>query len=955
MKKILSISILIVFSCLFNLRNAAGQDIRGKITVGYQGWFACPGDGSPINAWWHWTGNWSQPPSPTNKGMVSWPEMSGYSTTFQTAFSNLGNGEPATVFSSYTQQTVDTHFAWMAMNGIHCAALQRFSPFGGEGPTRDSMAIKVKNASEAKGVKFYIMYDVTNWTNMQSQIKEDWTNKMSLLTSSPAYAREDNKPVVVIWGFGFSDNARPFTPEACQDVIDWFKAQGCYVGGGVPTHWRTQTEDSRPGFIDVYHSFDMISPWMVGRIGSAAGSDNFYTDINVPDVLDCNAHGIDYQPCVMPGDLQSGHRDNGEFMWRQFYNMIRAGSHAIYISMYDEYNESNQILPTSDSYLSTPTNYGFRTTSSEGIYISPDYYLRLTDEGGRMLAEEIPLSETNDIPLQSAPMWYRSSFEQGYDAQLTWGNSVAHSASVANISNAICDSTDSKAYVGKWSLQISGVDNSNAASYITFKAIDVAIDVTSNTNLTFITYPEDSLGRFVSVDLLLNDSTKLSDLAATDYNGISMQANVGRGEIQKWNKTTCNIGQWLNGKSIDKILITYDHADDKGTFTAYIDNISIYNGIPDTTDLLPSFPYNESPFNGEECDSVPLSLLWEAVDYDQTFKVYVSKNINIKETDLKATIDTVGLTIPISYKSTYYWRVDQESAAGKTMGPVWTFTTPEPFPPVYGPNPINGSTEKDTALTLKWNAAHLGQNFKVYLSDETPLTNLDLLSIQTDTFFVVTGLDFSKTYYWKIDQSGVNGITEGDVWSFSTKMFPQQASNPRPANNSTDRDTALTIYWDPGLHSESHELYFGTSPILTENDFVISQGRLSYKLSGLELGTTYYWRVDEVNTTGKTKGAVWKFTTILPSNVDEEKYNGFVPAVFPNPVSNGEITVDLGTRSQINYGTIAITSLQGQEILKQSFDTNNPLKLNLANLKSGVYLVTINTNYRVFTSKLVVK
>jgi hypothetical protein len=28
-------------------------DMVGKITVGYQGWFACPGDGAPINGWWH--------------------------------------------------------------------------------------------------------------------------------------------------------------------------------------------------------------------------------------------------------------------------------------------------------------------------------------------------------------------------------------------------------------------------------------------------------------------------------------------------------------------------------------------------------------------------------------------------------------------------------------------------------------------------------------------------------------------------------------------------------------------------------------------------------------------------------------------------------------------------------------------------------------------------------------
>ena len=36
-------------------------DVVGKVTVGYQGWFAAIGDGSPINAWWHWSANAGQP------------------------------------------------------------------------------------------------------------------------------------------------------------------------------------------------------------------------------------------------------------------------------------------------------------------------------------------------------------------------------------------------------------------------------------------------------------------------------------------------------------------------------------------------------------------------------------------------------------------------------------------------------------------------------------------------------------------------------------------------------------------------------------------------------------------------------------------------------------------------------------------------------------------------------
>src|SRR6266542_311943 len=60
-------------------------DVVGKITVGYQGWFAATGDGSPINAWWHWSQNWSQPPSPANNGTLrAWPDMRDYPRRYQT-------------------------------------------------------------------------------------------------------------------------------------------------------------------------------------------------------------------------------------------------------------------------------------------------------------------------------------------------------------------------------------------------------------------------------------------------------------------------------------------------------------------------------------------------------------------------------------------------------------------------------------------------------------------------------------------------------------------------------------------------------------------------------------------------------------------------------------------------------------------------------------------------------
>ena len=373
-------------------------DVVGKITVGYQGWFACPGDGAPIGGWWHWSRDRFQPPSPSNTTIVSWPDVRDYTHTYPTAYPNLGDGRAAALFSSYDQQTVDTHFAWMQTYGIDTAALQRFNPVGDEGPTRDAMAQKVRTAAEATGRKFYIMYDISGWANMQSEIKTDWSAKMSAHAASSAYARQNGKPVVCVWGFGFNDDNHNFTPAACLDVITWLKGQGCYVIGGVPTYWREGKNDSRAGYLDAYHALNAISPWMVGRTGDLDGLDWFYTNVNTADQADCNAHGIDYQPCVLPGDLSAGARRHGDFYWRSIYNMVRLGAQGLYVSMFDEFNEGNQIAKTAETAASVPAGTGIRALDEDGTACSADYYLRITTDGGKMLKGQIALTSVRPTP-----------------------------------------------------------------------------------------------------------------------------------------------------------------------------------------------------------------------------------------------------------------------------------------------------------------------------------------------------------------------------------------------------------------------------------------------------------------------------------------------------------------------------------------------------------------------------
>lgn len=70
--------------------------------------------------------------------------------------------------------------------------------------------------------------------------------------------------------------------------------------GGVSSHWRTLNGDSRtyPTWGDVYHSYDFICPWSVGRFDNNVCADAYKTSFIVPDMADVAISGRGYIPVV---------------------------------------------------------------------------------------------------------------------------------------------------------------------------------------------------------------------------------------------------------------------------------------------------------------------------------------------------------------------------------------------------------------------------------------------------------------------------------------------------------------------------------------------------------------------------------------------------------------------------------------------------------------------------------
>ena len=191
------------------------------------------------------------------------------------------------------------------------------------------------------------------------------------------------------------------------------------------------------------------------------------------------------------------------------------------------------------------------------------------------------------------------------------------------------------------------------------------------------------------------------------------------------------------------------------------------------------------------------------------------------------------------------------------------------------PSPADGEAYEGTFATLGWTVGYNAASHDVYVSDNPAdvensdpnafRANLDALTnyliVGVVGFPYPDGLVPGTTYYWRVDEIEADGTKhEGDIWSFTVP--PYTAWKPSPPNNSQFIDVDADLSWNAGWGAKLHTVYFGDNfEDVNSASGDTAQATLSYALDTLEMGTTYYWRVDESDGRQTYTGDVWSFTT----------------------------------------------------------------------------------------------
>ncbi len=327
----------------------------------------------------------------------------------------------------------------------------------------------------------------------------------------------------------------------------------------------------------------------------------------------------------------------------------------------------------------------------------------------------------------------------------------------------------------------------------------------------------------------------------------------------------------------------------------------------------------------------------------EAFNSPLSEILSTPATNFKITTEFLRFNVR------YYWRIRAIHPTDTSgWSPVRFFST------IAGVSlllPDQNAVDQMPNANLSWSPITGIFNYIYQVCTDPNFTFPCITGFTQKTNITIPGLEFGKTYYWRVKAAHYTDTTD---WAQERNFTIINTVYLLTPTQGAVAGLLPKLTWQRIDGADQYELrYFTEDMSFIDTVYADTTFFLVYKpLTPL---TTYMWKVRAYRDGDTTNwSAAWSFSSTVPPGI-EDFLNDNNISLYPNP-ANDKLNIEINIPGQPEI-EVSLSDLLGREIINQRFilDQKSNLKtLDLNGISKGLYILKIHSGSASFSKKIII-
>jgi|GEM_PF-1136613 fibronectin type 3 domain-containing protein/putative cell wall-binding protein len=286
------------------------------------------------------------------------------------------------------------------------------------------------------------------------------------------------------------------------------------------------------------------------------------------------------------------------------------------------------------------------------------------------------------------------------------------------------------------------------------------------------------------------------------------------------------------------------------------------NVVSTLLDDIASVPTAPANLTSKSQSISQIALSWLTVNGATSYAVYRASSYYGSYYQIAKVSSTSYINSGLSPNTTYYYKIKAMNGTGSSaFSPVASTTTALSIP--SAPANLTATPKSSSQITLSWSAVSGAASYSIYRSSSAS-GSYSLLTTITATSYTNSSLTANTTYYYKVLATNSVGSSSYSAIASATTLASSVPTAPANLTAAALSSSQISLSWSAVSGDPTYSVYRSHSASGTYTR-ITTLSSTSYTNTGLDAGTTYYYKVLASNSVGDGPYSSTADTITFPS------------------------------------------------------------------------------------------